>query len=266
MPKNRYLAKNPAKRSSLKPVTLLLAGFDAFAGDKYNPSQLVVEAFPDILVSKPRGQSRVVKEIHIRKEILPTAGVKGWKQLKKALDEAVAGAEGQVIVLMLGLAAIRQNISLERFAMNFRDYRIADNSGERRLDETIEAKGAQLLRTNLDLPYLRYLTNTVGFPCEISNHAGTFVCNELYFRALNYANTHTKVSSVLFMHLPREKEFAKTAKNAKNDGTPKELAQRLKGISKAGKSKQIALLGDAVLEVAENIAHDLVNTSAARRK
>jgi pyroglutamyl-peptidase len=267
MPKKRKPAKSNPTKSAEKPITLLLTGFDAFAGDQYNPSQLVVESFPDILKSKARGphSKDSAKEIHIRKQVLPTSGAKGWKILKKALDATLQQAEGPVIVLMLGLAAVRQTISLERFAMNFRDYRAPDNNGERRLEETIEAKAPQLLRTNLDLPHLQQLTSAAGFPCDISNHAGTFICNELYFRALNYRREFSEIGTVLFMHLPPEKVFAKTAKKAKTKSTSKALAETLKGIIKAGKSRQIALLSDAIVEVAENIAHDLVSHPVTRR-
>ena len=65
------------------------------------------------------GNPRSAKEIHIRKEILPTAGAKGWKILKKSLDDAVKQAEGPVYVVMLGLAAVRETISLERFCDEF---------------------------------------------------------------------------------------------------------------------------------------------------
>jgi pyroglutamyl-peptidase len=266
MPKNAKQAKSNAEKAPTKAITLLLTGFDAFAGEKYNPSQLVVESFPDILKSKPREQSLGVKEIYVHKLVLPTAGPKGWKVLKKALDDTVAQAEGPVIVLMLGLAAMRENMSLERFAMNYRDYRAADNSGERRLDETIDPRAPQLLRTNLDLPHLKYMTVKAGFPCDISNHAGTFVCNELYFRALNYKRGANEIRSVLFMHLPREKVFAKTAKKVKTEHTPKDVAEKLKGVTKAGKKKQVALLCDAVIEVVENMAHEYTSRPVPRRK
>jgi len=134
------------------------------------------------------------------------------------------------------------------------------------LEETIEAKAPQLLRTSLDLPHLQELLNTAGFPSDVSNHAGTFVCNELYFRALNYKREASDIDTVLFVHLPLEKVFAKSAKKARNKNTPKELNQALKGITKAGKSEQIALLREAVVEIVENIAHETVSRPAARRK
>jgi pyroglutamyl-peptidase len=266
MPKNQKPAKSNPKKSSSKPTTLLLTGFDAFGGDKYNPSQLVVESFPDILKSKARGHSKVAKEIHIRKLVLPTSGAKGWKVLRKALDDTMEQSEGPIIVLMLGLAAVRQTMSLERFALNFRDYRLADNNGELRREETIEAKAPQLLRTNLDVRHLQEVLCDAGYPCEVSNHAGTFVCNELYFRALNYKRESGDVDSVLFMHLPFEKVFAKSAKKLKSKNTPKAVDEKLKGITKAGKSKQIDLLTDAIVEVTENIAHEIVSHHATRRK
>src|SRR5208283_3434797 len=126
-------------KSLSKPATILLTGFDAFAGDKYNPSQLVVESFPDVLKSKARGRTKEATAIHIRKQVLPTAGASGWKILKEALDRTVEQCAGPVMVLMLGVAAKRKTLNLERFAMNLRDYRLADNNGEQPLDEAIEA-------------------------------------------------------------------------------------------------------------------------------
>jgi pyroglutamyl-peptidase len=266
MPKNQKPAKSNPKKSSSNPVTLLLTGFDAFGGDKYNPSQLVVESFPDILKSKARGHSKVAKEIHIRKQILPTAGVKGWKVMRKALDDAMEQAEGPIIVLMLGQARLRQTMSLERFALNFRDYRLPDNNGELRREETIETMAPQLLRTNLNVRLLQEVVSDAGYPCEVSNHAGTFVCNELYFRALNYKRESGDVDSVLFMHLPFEKVFAKSAKKLKGKNTSKAMSEKLKGITKASKAKQVELLTDAIVEVTENIAHEIVSHRATRRK
>ncbi|MBS2007155.1 MAG: pyroglutamyl-peptidase I [Cyanobacteria bacterium SZAS TMP-1] len=260
--------KTPKKRSDFydeMPITVLLTGFDAFAGNKHNPSQLVVESFPDILKSKARGQSKHAKEIHILKQVLPTAGVKGWKVLKKAIDSTLDLAEGPVIVIMLGLAAVRETISLERLALNFRDYRVADNNGEQRLEETIESKAPQLLRTNLDLRHLQEIVSAAGYPCDVSNHAGTFVCNELYFRALNYKRELGDIETILFMHLPLEKVFAKTAKKAKTKDTPKSVSDILKSLAKDGKKRQIEFMQQAVIEVIENIVHGTVSYKESRR-
>jgi len=241
-------------KSLSNPVTVLLTGFDAFAGDRYNPSQLVVESFPDVLKIKASGRGKPAQEIQVRKQVLPTAGARGWKVLEAAMDSAVAESNGPVMVIMLGLAASRQALSLERFAMNFRDYRLADNDGQKPLAEAIEAGAPQLLESSHDLLRLQEVLNTAGYPSEVSNHAGTFVCNDLYFRALSYQRQISGVDSVLFVHLPLEDVFARTARKARNKRTPKALSKRLKGITKAGKSRQIKLLRRAIAEVAKIVA------------
>ncbi|MBU6454164.1 MAG: pyroglutamyl-peptidase I [Cyanobacteria bacterium REEB67] len=265
MAKNEKTAEEAPKKSAAKPVTVLLTGFDAFAGEKHNPSQVLVESFPDILKGKARGPSRSAKEIHIRKQVLPTAGAKGWKILKKAMDEAVKQAEGPVLIVMLGLAANREQLSLERFAMNFRDYRLPDNNKELRQEETIEPKAPQLLRSHLNLPQLQEVLLKAGYPSEVSNHAGTFICNELYFRALNYKRDVHAIESVLFVHLPPEKTFARTAKRARHKSTPKGVAEALKGLAKAGREKQIEFMSDAIVETIINIAQENIEYPGLRK-
>jgi pyroglutamyl-peptidase len=258
MSKTQKRTSHQPGKSLSKPATILLTGFDAFAGDKYNPSQLVVESFPDVLKIRAGGHSKAAGVIHISKQVLPTAGATGWKILKKALDRTVEHTDGPVLVLMLGLAATRKTVSLERFAMNFRDYSVADNSGEQRQEETIEANTPQLLRTNLDLRHLQKVLTAAGYPCHVSNHAGTFVCNELYFRALSYMRKSKLVSAALFVHLPLEKVFAKSAKKAQNKRTPKALGETLKGTTRAGKSRQLRLLQEAIARLSENIVQEIV--------
>jgi hypothetical protein len=71
---------------------------------------------------------------------------------------------------------------------------------------------------------------------------------------------------VLFIHLPPEKVFAKSTKKARSKSTPKALGEMLKGITKAGKARQIELLRDAIVEVTEKIAHEIVSHPVPRRK
>ena len=101
---------------SAKAITCLLTGFDAFGKNMVNPTELLVEAFPDLLITKPSGTSKRVKEIHIEKRILPTAGIKCWKALKAALDHTVKNSPGPLFVVMTGLANKREWLNLERFA------------------------------------------------------------------------------------------------------------------------------------------------------
>ena len=230
---------------SSKATTCLLTGFDAFGKNMVNPTELIVEAFPDLLITKPSGSLRRVKEIHIEKRILPTAGTKGWKALQAALDHVVENSPGPIYVVMTGLANKREWLNLERFAINIKDYGMPDNSGHQPLDKPINKNAPDLLRTNIDLAALNSAINKTGYPSVISNHAGTFICNELYFQALNYALSQPKIKSVIFVHVPTEKQFAQSAAKSKK----KTIAN---AASKATtRTKQIALLRQAVAEIVE---------------
>lgn len=228
-----------------KAITCLLTGFDAFGKNMVNPTELLVEAFPDLLITKPSGTSKRVKEIHIEKRILPTAGIKGWKALKAALDHAVKNSPGPLFVVMTGLANKREWLNLERFAINIKDYGLPDNSGHQPLDKPINKNAPELLRTKIDLAALNSAINKSGYPAVISNHAGTFICNELYFQALNYALSQPKIKSVLFVHVPTAKQFAQSAAKSKK----KSIANA--ALKATTSSKQTALLGEAVAEIVE---------------
>ena len=191
-----------------KSLNCLLTGFDAFGEHRANPTQSLVEAFPDILKTRPVAGYGASREVHISKLVLPTAGKRGWTKLKRALDE-LAATPGPALVIMNGLAARREALSLERFAMNLKDYRIADNDGHKPEDSPIDKKAPDLLRTELDLPIIKAALSRAGFPCEISNHAGTFICNELYFRALHFRDAHKAIKTVLFVHWPEPADFIK---------------------------------------------------------
>lgn len=230
---------------SANAITCLLTGFDAFGKNIVNPTEVIVEAFPDLLTPKPSGSLKRVKEIHIEKRILPTAGAKGWKALKKALDHAVKNSQGPIIVVMTGLANKREWLNLERFAINIKDYGMPDNSGQQPLDKPINKNAPDLLRTKVDLAALNSAINNAGYPAVISNHAGTFICNELYFQALNYALNQPKIKCVIFVHVPTAKQFAQSTAKSKK----KSIANAAREATTS--AKQIALLGQAVAEILE---------------
>lgn len=228
-------------------INCLLTGFDAFGEHQTNCTQALVEAFPDILKTKPVAGSAPSQEVHITKLLLPTAGKRGWNKLRKALD--VLSQTGPALIIMNGLAASRTTLSLERFAMNLKDYRIADNDGQQPQDCPIDKKAADLLRTRLDLPAIKAGLTRAGFPCEISNHAGTYICNELYFRAQQYQEGHKSIKAVLFVHWPEPKDFIKGAAASKKKKLAKQatLAVRKKGA-------QLKIMEQALVEIVERAA------------
>ncbi|MFX4485951.1 hypothetical protein ABTA87_20610, partial [Acinetobacter baumannii] len=92
---------------------------------------------------------------------------------------------------------------------NVRDYAIKDNSGHRYDGESIE-DGPLALKTEAPIYDFRKKLQSGGFPAVISNHAGTFVCNDIYYRSLFYQLKHGGPDLIVFLHVPRLAKFRKT--------------------------------------------------------
>lgn len=184
-----------------KPKRVLVAGFDAFDNLDANPSQMVVET-----LQSPFKLPGRKGEVLLDTLVLPTCCNKAWTKLKRKLD---ANKDAYSAVILTGVAAKREKISLERFALNIRDYRIKDNSGHQYLDKLIEKNAPDALKTTLSVASISKLLTKSGVLCEVSNHAGTFICNEVYFKCLRYQEKQRKSAPVLFVHLPLAKTYAK---------------------------------------------------------
>lgn len=199
-----------ARRLRANTVHCLVTGFDAFSGQEKNPTAIVAQSMPEHLRQDDM-------HLHVRGQVLPTASRAGWLRLKAAIDETVeraiaaSGDDASVVILLTGVAASREKLNLERFALNVRDYGVPDNEGVLAVDSFVDPAEQDLLRTMLPLPVVQRRLQEAGFPSQISNHAGTYICNEMYFRALAYCRRLSQVKAVLFVHVPNLEKFAATA-------------------------------------------------------
>ncbi len=106
------------------------------------------------------------------------------------------------IVICLGLAANRTAISLERVAINVDDARIADNGGQQPIDQPIVADGPAAYWSTLPIKAMRSRLEAAGFAAEISQSAGTYVCNHVFY-GLMHALTQRSAVRGGFVHIPR---------------------------------------------------------------
>lgn len=165
---------------------VLLSGFEPFGGAAHNPSQAVVQALDGL--GLPGGE--VIEGV-----VLPVAFEAAPARLAQAIEHARPR-----LVLALGLAADRQQISLERVALNLCDASIADNAGARPVDCPVLEGGPPALFATLPLRAMLAALHEAGLPAQLSLSAGSFVCNALLYRLL-YALAETRVPAG-FMHLP----------------------------------------------------------------
>ena len=170
--------------SSLPRV--LLTGFDPFGGESVNPSWEAVRA----LHGKRMGGHLIVAQQ------LPTEFARSLRELKAAVR-----ATAPAILLGVGQAGGRQQLSIERVAINVQDARISDNAGARPVDEPVIAGGPAAYFSTLPIKAMLAALQAHGVPAEVSNSAGTYVCNHIAYAMLYLAGKRRGVRAG-FIHIP----------------------------------------------------------------
>ncbi|WP_379988341.1 pyroglutamyl-peptidase I [Dokdonella soli] len=167
--------------------TILLTGFEPFAGERTNPSQEIVRA----LNGETIAAHRVVGAI------LPVAFAATLPMLEELLD-----LHRPALALALGQAGGRSEISLERVAVNLIDARIADNEGLQPIDEAVvdEAPGAYF--STLPIKAIEARLRSLGIPVAPSLSAGSFVCNQVFFTLAHLLATRHVGTRGGFVHVP----------------------------------------------------------------
>ena len=165
-------------------MQILLTGFEPFGNYKVNSSWAVAEkvaAFGFEGVSVTR---------------LPVTFAGVAAALRKAVEEHRPDA-----IVMLGQSAAIDYIKLERIAINMMDSVSPDNDGYIPDEEAILQGGEAALFTNTNIKELRSAVEEQGVPVKVSNSAGLYVCNRLYYEALQLCKENRGMKA-LFIHLP----------------------------------------------------------------
>lgn len=164
---------------------ILLTGFEPFADHAVNPTAEIARAL----------DGRTIAGETVVGRVLPVSRDDAWPMLNGWLDTLRPSA-----VLATGVSN-RPAVSLERIARNVDDYPIPDNTGSRVTAQPIVPDGPPEYRTTLALSGLR---RRLGSPAALSDDAGTFLCNHVYYRLLHRAVTDPGIDyRSLFIHLPR---------------------------------------------------------------
>ena len=165
--------------------TILISGFEPFGGKTDNSSQRVIAKLDGVWVSE---QTRV------KVCCLPVVRRKSARLLLDAVNRYQPSA-----VIALGEAR-RDSISLERVAINIDDYSIPDNEQNQPIDEVIVVDAPAAYWSSLPIKRVYRMLKQHDIPVEISNTAGTFVCNHVFFQ-LQHALQKTSIISG-FVHVP----------------------------------------------------------------
>lgn len=166
--------------------TILLTGFAPFAGEDSNPSWEAVAALDGEQILGHRVVARC----------LPVEFGVSLQALRDALDETAPA-----LVICVGQAGGRAQIGLERVAINVDDARIADNAGAQPIDEAVIAGGPAAYFSGLPIKATLAALREAGIPAEVSQTAGTFVCNHVFYGLMHaLRNVHGVRGG--FIHIP----------------------------------------------------------------
>ena len=164
----------------------LVTGFEPFGDDPINPACDALKRLPARL-----------GPLEIATRLLPTA----FDQALRALEDALATTRPD-IVLGLGLAGGRAALCLERVAINIDDARIPDNAGQQPIDRPVVPGGPAAYFTTLPIKAAVAALRAAGLPAIVSNTAGTFVCNHVFYGLMHVAATRRPPLRAGFLHLP----------------------------------------------------------------
>ena len=166
---------------------LLVTAFEPFAGEPLNPSleaarQMEKVEFPETV-------------IHVAE--LP---VDQFRAVEMALE--LLRSNKPDIVIMLGEAGGRYRVNPERVAINIDDFRIPDNAGNQPKDEPIIDGGPAAYFSTLPIRAITDRIVKAHIPAAISNSAGSYLCNRLFFSVMHAINVEGWATRAGFIHLP----------------------------------------------------------------
>lgn len=180
----------PARRPPRDEPVVLVTGFEPFDGEDVNPSWEICNRLP-----------RSVAGMRVETVRVPC-------EFRHAIEVVAAAIERHrpAIVLGLGQAGGRAHMSVERVAINVDDARIPDNAGEQPVDEAIAPNGPPAYFSTLPVKAMVQAMRAAGVPAQVSNTAGTYVCNHLMYGVLHFLAASGSEARAGFVHVPYAEE------------------------------------------------------------
>jgi pyroglutamyl-peptidase len=180
--------------------TILVTGFEPFGGEPVNASWEAARKLDGWRSGEFAAAAR----------LLPCAYDASVKELIRAIEALQPEA-----ILMTGQAARRGVVCVERFARNLDDAAAPDNLGVLRKAILISKDAPERLEAAAPVTAITRAIRGAGLPARVSRNAGGFVCNHLYFGALQYLRDGGLKTPAVFVHLPATPGQSPRAANAK---------------------------------------------------
>lgn len=166
---------------------VLLTGFEPFDGESTNPSWQAVRA----------AAAAPLDGLDVHTAELPCV----YGTALTTLRERVRALRPD-LVICVGQAGGRPDITVERVAVNVDDARIPDVSGAQPVDEPIVPGGPAAYFATLPIKACVAAVRAAGLPASVSNTAGTFVCNHVFYGLAHLIATELPGTRGGFVHVP----------------------------------------------------------------
>lgn len=206
-------------------MKILFTGFEPFGNEPCNPSMDAVNLMPD-----------EIEGAQIAHAILPTARIRSLEILRALISEHKPD-----VIISVGVAGGRNGISVERAALNIDDFTIADNDGSQPEDVRIFADGPDAYFSKLPVKKILSDMQKKGIAAHVSNSAGTFVCNHVFYGCRYICEHDYPAVRSGFIHVPYCDE-------QKKEGMPSmplaEIVRALKTAAETVVRDQICQSGD----------------------
>lgn len=167
--------------------TVLITAFEPFGGEQINPSWEAVSHLHERMLC---GAKIVAKQ-------LPCAFGASLEALYAAIEEVEPE-----MVIAVGQAGGRTDVTIERVGINVDDARIPDNAGNQPIDEPIVEGGPAAYFSTLPIKAIVEGIREAGIPASVSQTAGTYVCNHVMYGLMHYLAQHKNAIRGGFIHIP----------------------------------------------------------------
>ncbi len=166
-------------------MKLLLTGYEPFGGEAINPSWEAVKTFAN----------KKINDIEIAVEEMPVE----WNQIEDKFIQAYKKHDPDYIICV-GQAGGRNAVAIERIALNCSNGK--DNEGVIKNEATIKEEGKEAYFSTLPIVKMNKAVKESKIPCYISNSAGLYLCNYIFYIARHFVETNSLDIPAGFVHIP----------------------------------------------------------------
>jgi pyroglutamyl-peptidase len=164
----------------------LLTGFESFGGELINPSGEIARQLHGTVIGGHR----------VTGALLPCVFGAAITELKRQIR-----ATKPALIVCVGQAGGRAEITPERVAINVDDARIPDNAGRQPVDRPVVRGGPAAYWSTLPIKAIVEELQQRKIPAAVSQTAGTFACNHVFYGLMHELRKQNKVRGG-FIHVP----------------------------------------------------------------